>query len=96
MKLEDLIPTDDICVHYRVEKQFIRALHENGIIEIQTIHRRDYISLKQITEFERVRRLYYDMNINMEGIEVVQNLLQKINDLQREKQMLLNRLRLYE
>lgn len=96
MKIEDWIPTADLCAHYRVERQFIQDLQENGIIEIRQIERREYIPLKQIREFERMRRLHYDMNINIEGLEVVRNLLEKIEALQGEKQQLLNRLHIYE
>ncbi len=96
MKIEDWIPTEDLCTHYRVERQFIKDLRDNDIIEIRRIERRECIPLEQISEFERMRRLHYDMHINVEGLEVVRNLLEKIEALQREKRQLLNRLNLYE
>lgn len=96
MNVEDWILTEDLCTHYRVEKQFIRALRDNDMLEIHTIERREYIPARQIREFERMRRLYYEMHINMEGLEVVRNLLERIGTLQHEKQALLNRLNLYE
>lgn len=96
MKIEDLIPTDDICMHYHVERHFIHALHKNEIIHIETVQGKEYIPAEKINEFERMRRLHYEMNINIEGLEIVQNLLEKLNKMQREKQELLNRLHLYE
>ncbi len=96
MKVEDLISTEDLCVRYQVEQQFIRALDDKGIIEIKRVEHREYILLDQINEFERMRRFYYELHLNMESLEVVRHLLDKIEGLQLEKQRLLNRLRRYE
>lgn len=96
MNLENWVTTDDLCAHYRVESRFVQDLHNNGLIEMHTIERHKCIPVDQISEFERMRRLHYDMHINVEGLEVVKNLLEKIDELQREKQALLNRIRLYE
>lgn len=96
MKFDKLILTDDICTHYHVEHTFIRALHESGIIHLTTVERREYLPVEKIGEFEKMRRLYYEMDINLEGLEAIQNLLEKVQDLQQEKQRLKNRLRLYE
>ncbi len=41
-------------------------------------------------------RLHYDMEINVEGIEAINYLLQRMKTLQAEMVSLKNRLRLYE
>ena len=96
MKLDELILTEELCAHYQVEKRFIRALHEREIIHLERVEQKEYLPVEKIGEFEKLRRLHYEMHINMEGLEAVQNLLDKIKNLQREKQRLKNRLRLYE
>jgi hypothetical protein len=45
---------------------------------------------------EKIVRLYYDLDINIEGIDAVINLLQRMEDMQHEIVLLKNRLRLYE
>lgn len=96
MNLDDLILTDDICTHYHVERRFIHALHESGIIHIETVEHKEYIPVEKISEFEKMRRLHYEMDINIEGLESIQVLLEKIRALQSEKQRLENRLRIFE
>ncbi|MBC7388403.1 MAG: MerR family transcriptional regulator, partial [Opitutaceae bacterium] len=45
---------------------------------------------------EKLVRLHFDLNINLEGIETVSYLLQKMNNMQEKILMLSNRLRVYE
>lgn len=96
MNLEDFILTDEICTHYRVEETFILALHERDLIHLAIVERRRYLPIEQISEFEKMWRLHYEMNINLEGLEAVKNLLDKLSRLKQEKLSLENRLRLYE
>lgn len=96
MKSDDFIFIDDICTHYQVKQTFIHALHESDIIHLKAVKRKYYLPVKEINEFEKMRRLHYEMDINLEGLAVVQNLLTKIEKLQFDKHHLKNRLRLYE
>jgi cytochrome c peroxidase len=66
------------------------------LIEITIIKEAEYIHESQLNELEKIVRLYYEMDINLEGIETVIHLLQRINDMQNEITLLKNRLRLYE
>lgn len=96
MKIEDFILTDEICRYYRVEEKFILALHDSELIHLETKERKYYLPLAEIKEFEKMRRLHYEMNINIEGLEAIQNLLETVRRLQHEKRSLENRLRLFE
>ena len=55
-----------------------------------------FIPASQLTTLEKLVRLYYEMDINLEGIEAITFLLQKVEDMQHEITGLKNRLRLYE
>lgn len=96
MKKEDLIPADEICVRYQVERQFVSSLYESGIIEIVTIEETEYVHCDYLGEFEKMMRLYRDLNINIEGLEAIHHLLQQIQQLQKDNRRLRNRLGLYE
>jgi hypothetical protein len=71
-------------------------LHEFGIIEILTIEDSYFIHEDKISVVEKVVRMQKDLNINLEGVDTVLNLLEKIKDLQTELNTVKNRLRLYE
>lgn len=96
MNLKEYILTDKIRVHYHVEEDFLRALHESELIHIEIFECKPYLPISEINEFEKFRRLHYDMEINIPGLEAIQNLLETIHRLQEEKQQLQNRLRLFE
>jgi len=96
MNKGNMIPANEFCVYHNIEISFLNSLQEAGLIEITTIEETEYIPESQLTELEKIVRLYYELDINLEGIETVMNLLQRINDMQDEITLLKNRLRLYE
>jgi chaperone modulatory protein CbpM len=96
MQKEYLIAIDEFCASHDIEISFISTLQQTGLIEITTIKETRFIDAGQLQQLEKFIRLYYELDINMEGIESITHLLQRINSLQDEIIMLRNRLRLYE
>jgi hypothetical protein len=66
------------------------------LIEITTIKESDFIETDKLQQLEKFVRLYYDLDINLEGIETISYLLQRIGSMQDEIRALRNKLRLYE
>lgn len=96
MNTENFIPIATLCTHYHVEMSFFDNLSEVGLIEIESIEESHYIHAERIGEVEKIIRMRKDLHLNPEGIDVVLNLLQKMNRLQNELVSARNRLRLYE
>ncbi|TRO67238.1 chaperone modulator CbpM [Christiangramia sabulilitoris] len=96
MNYEDLIPADEICVRYKVERQFVSSLYESGIIQIVRIKETEYIPNDHLADFERMMRLHRELDINLAGLEAVNHLLKKIDQLNEDNMRLRNRLGLYE
>ena len=96
MNKVNLIPANEFCASHEIEISFIDSLQEAGLIEITTIEETEYVQESQLNELERIVRLYYELDINLEGIETVIHLLQRIKNMQDEITLLKNRLRLYE
>ncbi|MFV8370618.1 chaperone modulator CbpM [Flavobacterium sp. LB2R40] len=94
--MENLIPIPLLCTHYQVEMSFFANLSEMGLLQIKTIEANQYIEFNSIYEIEKIIRMHQELDLNIEGIDVVFNLLQKIESLQNELTALKNRLRLYE
>jgi chaperone modulatory protein CbpM len=93
---ENLIAVNEFCVNYNIEFSFISSLQETGLIEFTVIDESLFIDPDQLRKLEKIVRFYYELNINLEGIETINYLLQRINSLQDEIMRLKNRLRLYE
>lgn len=96
MENEHLIPADEICTHYKVEFSFINALQENGLIEMTTIEENYFINETQLRKLEKYAGWHYDLSINVEGIEVIEQMLARIKNMQQEIATLKSNLRLYE
>ncbi|TDE06917.1 MerR family transcriptional regulator [Flavobacterium sandaracinum] len=96
MKMENLIPIPELCILYTVELSFFTNLSEMGLLEIKTIESKEYIDSDAIYEIEKIIRIHKELDVNIAGIDVVLNLLQKIDGLHNELNTLRNRLRLYE
>lgn len=96
MNLDDLIATEELCVRYNVEHTFIKSLFESGLIEIVTIEQHEYMHFDMVPEFEKMHRLHYELDINLEGLEAIKHLLEQLKKLQTENVQLRNRLNLYE
>lgn len=66
------------------------------MIEVITIKENLFIDEDQLRQLEKIVRFYYELDINLEGIETITHLLQRIKSLHDENTSLRNRLRLYE
>lgn len=96
MSLENLISKQTLCTHYEIEVSFVDALDRIGLIKIEVIEQNQFIHHDQIRDLERIIRLHNELNLNLEGIDVVFNLLEKQKELRHELIVLKNRLRIYE
>ena len=96
MEQEHLISTEEFCSHYQVEYSFINSLDEYGLIEIKRINETAFIDTDKLTELEKLVRLHYDLEINLEGIEAITFLLNRVKEMQNEIVLLRHRLSLYE
>ena len=96
MATQNLILIETLCPHYEIEISFFEDLDSHGLISIETIEDRRFIHQDDISDLEKIIRLYFDLNVNLEGIDIVFNLLQKEQDLKNEIITLQNRLRIFE
>ena len=91
----DLIIINDYCDRSHVDPSFIVELAEDGLIEVQVIDEERYLPVSQLAELERYTHLYYDLSINIAGIDAIHHMLDRIENLQREVRMLKGELRFY-
>ena len=96
MNKNKLISVNDICTIHRLETSFMQSVQATGLIEIVTIEEEQYIFEDDLKELESIVRLYNDMDVNLEGVEVIHRLLQRINTMHNEIITLKNRLDFYE
>lgn len=96
MSLENFIPLNQLCTHYKVEMSFFTNLNDYGLIEITSVEEIQCIHRDKTGDIEKIIRMYDDLNINLEGIDTILNLLGKIEELKNQLIETQNRLRIYE
>ena len=96
MQKEDMIPATEFCKSHHLEFSFLYALEQYGLVEITTIEQVVYLPVSQLPQAERIARLHNELGINMEGIDAIKHLLQRVEEMQHEIALLKDRLSLYE
>ena len=96
MTTEQLIAVEVFALHQGVEPTFVLALHERGLIDVTFVHEQHFLQPQQLARVEQLARLHYDLEINLEGVEAISHLLDRMRAAQREAAILRERLRLYE
>ena len=96
METNNLILVEQFCSNCDVEFSFINSLNDFGLIEIIVLDDKKYISSEQLKVLERAIHFHDELNINIEGIDVIYNLLKQIDDLQEELRITKNKLNLFD
>jgi hypothetical protein len=96
MQTEYLVAVDEFCASHNIEISFISSLQQNGLIEITTIEQTGFIRTEQLPQVEKFIRFRYELDINLEGIETISHMLDRIQSMQDEILTLRNKLQLYE
>jgi len=92
MENRNLIAIETFCTFHKVKHSFIYMIEDAGLIEIIVVDNRPFVYEEKLSSLERIVRLYKELDINPEGIGAVLQLLDKIEDLQRENYVLKKRL----
>ena len=90
MENKEYISIEECCSFYSIETSFVRDLGEHGLIELTRINESYNIDHDQLSLLEKYMHMHYDLEVNIEGIEVINHLLEKINKLQSEVRSLRN------
>jgi len=96
MEITNMISEIEFCTNHNIEVSFIRSIHEIGLIELIVIDETMYFHSGQLNNLEKILRMYFDLNINLEGIDTVFQLLQKMESMQEELTILKNKIEFYE
>lgn len=96
MKTDSLLPIEQFCEYYNVEFTFISSLQEIGLLKIIVMNDSQYLVSDDLREIEKLINLHYNLGINIEGIEVISNLLKQVDELQQALTVAKNKLKFHE
>ncbi|MDF2449642.1 MAG: hypothetical protein K0R26_2146 [Bacteroidota bacterium] len=96
METHNLILVTEFCTHHDIERSFIDQLSNLGLIEIVNVENSNYLNHDQLKDLERLVRLHYELDINIEGIDVITRLLERIASLETQLKETQNKLRFFD
>jgi hypothetical protein len=96
MPVTKLIAVKEFCNHHRIDQELILAFESRKLIALVKEKRSYYIPRPELPLAEKLVRLYNHLGINLEGLEVVLPLLERIEKRDRELTELRRRLSFYE
>ncbi|TDQ27469.1 chaperone modulator CbpM [Tenacibaculum caenipelagi] len=96
MSDKELISVQKVIVHHNLDEQFIESIESFQLIEFVVKDSDRYVYIEQLPTLEKIIRLYYDLEVNMQGIDVINNMLDRMDAMHRTIQQLQNKLKLYE
>lgn len=96
MGTENLIAAIDFCTIHRIEYSFIGSLEEAGLVSLVDQDEQKYIPHDELGHLEKIIHLHTDLDVNIAGIEVVFNMLQRIEEMQQEIIALKNKINFYK
>ncbi|HEY5690332.1 MAG TPA: chaperone modulator CbpM [Cyclobacteriaceae bacterium] len=96
MTEQNIISISTFCSKYEVPESFIHSLRKYQLLEVIEREGEAFIRVSHLQWVEKMMRLHYELDINMEGLDAISNLLQQIWKLQQENQDLKEKLTLYE
>ncbi len=92
----DIIIISEYCREYRIEPAFLEELNEIGLIDLLVENGEFLLPSGQMSILERLCRLHYELSINVEGLDAINNMLTNMEHMQTEIKTLRKRLSLYE
>lgn len=96
MQDKNYILLEHFCKHTSIADSFLRSLIEFDLITHKKMQNEFYILEDEISEIERMFRLHDDLGVNMEGLDIINEMMSRINDMEQQMEYLRKRLSLYE
>lgn len=96
MEQVEYILVTDFCQHHHLEISFIHSLRERGMVEVGQREEGEFLHMDAMNHLEKLVRLHQDLNIHPDDLDVVADLLDRLDELQEEVDKAKARLRFFE
>lgn len=89
------IKITEYCNNEKVETSFLFDLEKEGIIRIERRETAEYLDEEDLAAVEMFSRWHYDLGINLEGIDAMRHMLERMKQMQKEIRILQQKLNFY-
>ena len=91
----EIITLNEFCASHQIEISFIQSLEDYGLVKTVIIDQSLCVEANELSKLERIVRLHQELDINPEGLDVIDHLLKRMEEMQQEITELKNRLNFY-
>lgn len=84
MEREKYIRIVDFCKGHGLETRFLHELQEFELISILEMEREEVFHRRELERLERLLRLHRDLHINPQGLQAIDHLLSRVQQLEEE------------
>lgn len=96
METTKYISITSFCQYHGIESNLIFTFQDLGMVEIVEEQSEYFLEEEKLSQLERMVRIYKDLELSPNGVDVVIGLLEKVEKLQADNQELRRRLRKWE
>ncbi|MDR6459606.1 hypothetical protein J2786_002713 [Chryseobacterium vietnamense] len=90
--MSERISREELVKIYNIEITFFDELVDYGLLNIQIENNTHYLMYEDLPALEKFANWHYDLEINLPGLEVIHNMLKKLDALNRRNRELMNKL----
>lgn len=90
--MSERISREELVQIYNIEITFFDELVDSGLLNIEMDNEIRYLMYEDLPTFERFTNWHYDLEINLPGLEVIHNMLQKMENLNQINRELMQKL----
>lgn len=91
--MNERISREEVVKIYDIEVAFFDELEAVGLIQTEVVDRTTYLHYDELQKLEQFSNWHYDLEVNIPGLEIIHNLLDRIRLLQEENKRLSQGLR---
>ncbi|MET3036256.1 chaperone modulator CbpM [Chryseobacterium sp. NRRL B-14859] len=90
--MSERISREELVRIYNIEITFFDELVDYGLLHVQTENNIHYLMYEDLPDLEKFANWHYDLEINLPGLEVIHNMLKKLEALKQRNRELMNKL----
>ena len=90
------IEIEKFCTHHGVQVTLVREFADFGLVQLQEEEQKAVLPEAEIEKLERLLRLYNELGINKEGLEIILNMRDQLVSLHSELETIKYRLKQLE
>ncbi len=90
--MSERISREELVKIYNIEVTFFDELVDSGLLNVEMENEIRYLMYEDLPSFERFANWHYDLGINLPGLEVIHEMLRKMEDLKQKNRELMNKL----